>query len=71
MVAGRPKKGRLGRHDPTEQPSEFGGALVSCTGSLAIVDLPVPGEQLALQLGLETDDGDDWVERRIDTIALF
>ncbi|MER6884051.1 hypothetical protein [Streptomyces althioticus] len=46
MVAGRPGKGRLWRHDPTERPELFGDALVSCTGSLEIVDLPTPGEQL-------------------------
>ncbi|MEU4986471.1 hypothetical protein [Streptomyces sp. NPDC021969] len=46
MVAGRPMKGRVWRHDPTERPSGFGDALVPCTGSLEIVDLPRPGEQL-------------------------
>ncbi|MGW2951521.1 hypothetical protein [Streptomyces eurythermus] len=71
IVAGRPTKGRLWRHDPTEQASEFGNVLVSCTGSLAIVDLLVPGEQLAIQLGLDDDGEDGQVERGLDTIALF
>ncbi|MEU0030720.1 hypothetical protein [Streptomyces sp. NPDC006335] len=70
IVAGRPKKGRLWRHDPAEQPSEFGNVLVSCTGSLAIVDLPRPGEQLALNLGLDGDEADE-AEQGIDTLALF
>lgn len=45
-MAGSPAKGRLWRHDPTERPELFGDALVSCAGSLEIVDLPVPGVQL-------------------------
>lgn len=42
IVAGRPGKGRIWRHDPTERPELFGDALVSCSGSLEIVDLPSP-----------------------------
>ena len=68
-MAGRPSKGRLWRHDPTERPEIFGDALVSCAGSLEIVDLPVSGEQLALDLGL--DDGEPDAAPGIDTIALF
>ncbi|MEU1852917.1 hypothetical protein ABZ499_27540 [Streptomyces sp. NPDC019990] len=51
MVAGRPGKGRLWRHDPTERSELFGDALVSCTGSLGIVDLPAP-----VQLEFEEPD---------------
>ncbi|MFJ9729516.1 hypothetical protein ACIRP3_43005 [Streptomyces sp. NPDC101209] len=47
-VAGRLGKCRMWRHDP---PSS---ALVSCTGSLSIVDLPLPARQLELS---ELDDG--------------
>ncbi|GGZ81697.1 MULTISPECIES: hypothetical protein [Streptomyces] len=71
LVAGRPAKGRVWRHDPTEQPSGIGDFLVSCTGSLEIVDLPRPGEQLALDLGVDTDELEDAPLEGIDTIALF
>ncbi|MFJ3249083.1 hypothetical protein [Streptomyces sp. NPDC086782] len=68
MVAGRPSKGRLWRHDPPDRRAQFGDSLVSCSGSLALVDLPVPGEQLELQLvPVEpVEDPDD-----LDMIALF
>ncbi len=49
IVAGRPSKGRLWRHDPMERPEVFGDALVSCAGSLAIVDLPGPGPGAQLE----------------------
>jgi hypothetical protein len=62
---------RLWRHDPTEQPSAFGDALVSHTGSMESVDLPRPGEQLALVLGLDVDQLQDVPPQGIDTIALF
>ncbi|MFF5968251.1 hypothetical protein ACFY64_31915 [Streptomyces collinus] len=70
IVAGAPTKGRLWRHDPNERSSEFGDVLVSCTGSLEIVDLPRPGEQLALDLVLD-DDQLETPPQGIDTIALF
>ncbi|MFJ9203085.1 hypothetical protein [Streptomyces flaveolus] len=44
---------------------------MSCTGSLEIVDLPRPGEQLTLDLGLESDQLEDAPPPGIDTIALF
>lgn len=69
IVAGGPGKGRLWRHDPTVRPEIFGDAHVSCPGSLEIVDLPAPGAQLALDLGL--DDGVPDEAPGIDTIALF
>ncbi|MFI2434659.1 hypothetical protein [Streptomyces sp. NPDC018693] len=65
IVAGRPTKGRLWRHDPTERPEIFGDALVSCAGSLAIVDLPRPGEQLEMFL-VETEQAAD-----VEEMALF
>lgn len=46
LVAGRPIKGRLWRHDPMERLEVFGDAVVSCEGSLAIVDLLGPGAQM-------------------------
>jgi hypothetical protein len=70
LVAGKPGKGRVWRHDPTERPSEFGDVLVSCSGSLETVDLPRPGEQLALDLGLDGDEPEP-TPRNIDTIGLF
>ncbi|MGA5291575.1 hypothetical protein [Streptomyces pseudogriseolus] len=48
LVAGRLTKGRLWRHDPPGRHHQADGALVSCPGSLAIVDLPQPAEQLEL-----------------------
>lgn len=69
MVAGRPGKGRLWRHDPTERPELFGDALVSCTGSLEIVDLPSP-VQLEFD---EPDEPADEVEPvgPLGTLAMF
>ncbi len=43
------------RHDVPGQTREPGSALVSCMGSLEIVDLPQPGRQLELD---ETDTPD-------------
>lgn len=53
-VAGAPGKGRLWRHDPAERSAIFGDALVSCSGSLDILDLPTPGVQLTIDLGEPT-----------------
>ncbi|GGZ23381.1 hypothetical protein GCM10010387_15660 [Streptomyces inusitatus] len=39
-VAGRLSKGRPWRHDPIIERREPGALLVSCGGSLEIVDLP-------------------------------
>ncbi|MYR59601.1 hypothetical protein GTY54_26320 [Streptomyces sp. SID625] len=70
IVAGRPSKGRLWRHDPTERPELFGDALVSCAGSLEIVDLPTPGAQLEF---VEVDDTEaaEVVDGPLGTMALF
>lgn len=38
------------RHDPPGQIREPGQPLVSCDGSLAIVDLPLPGRQMELDI---------------------
>ncbi|MGY3199726.1 hypothetical protein [Streptomyces sp. TE5632] len=70
-VAGAPAKGRLWRHDPAERPSGFGDALVSCTGSLEIVNLPRPGEQLEIDLSLEPDADELEPDPQLETIALF
>ncbi len=70
MVAGRPGKGRLWRHDPTERPELFGYALVSCIGSLEIVDLPTPDEHLEFT---DVDEPQPEVEPvgPMGTMALF
>ncbi|MFD8425909.1 hypothetical protein [Streptomyces sp. NPDC059466] len=72
MVAGRPSKGRLWRHDPPERPKAYGDALVSCTGSLAIVDLKVPGAQMELgQDDSELDQDQGAPDGPLGTVALF
>ncbi|MFC8332745.1 hypothetical protein [Streptomyces olivaceus] len=50
LVAGRLTKGRLWRHDAPDARRGPDGTLVSCAGSLAIVDLPTTGVQLAIDL---------------------
>ncbi|MET7606396.1 hypothetical protein [Streptomyces avermitilis] len=68
IVAGRPGKGRLWRHDPMERPELFGDALVSCAGSLEIVDLTGPGAQMEL---VEVDADDQPEEAPLGTLAMF
>jgi hypothetical protein len=68
MVAGAPSKGRLWRHDPPERPARFGDALVSCDGSLDIVDLPAPGAQLEF---VEVPDDEGEAVGPLGTMALF
>jgi hypothetical protein len=69
-VAGRPGKGRLWRHDPTERPELFGDALVSCSGSLEIVDLPVGGVQLEFDQGDEPEPEQE-PAGPLGTLAMF
>lgn len=58
-VAGRFGVGRVWRHDAPDRRSRHGEELVSCGGSLEIVDLPTPGhEQIAIgETETETDGG--------------
>lgn len=63
-VAGRPSKGRVWRHDPPQRSGLHGDALVSCPGSLRIVDLPLPARQLELTADPEDADA-------VEAIALF
>jgi hypothetical protein len=70
-VAGALTKGRLWRHDPAERPSGFGDALVSCTGSLEIVNLPRPSEQLALTLDVGPEPAEPEPDPVMGTITLF
>ncbi|MFD6936280.1 hypothetical protein ACFWAP_09025 [Streptomyces goshikiensis] len=50
-VAGRISKGRLRRHDAPGIRRDAEGVLVSCAGSLELVDIQLPATQLALSLG--------------------
>ncbi|MFF1605525.1 hypothetical protein ACFVYV_50765 [Streptomyces mirabilis] len=50
--------------------SLYGGSLVSCTGSLGIVDLPKPGEQPRLFAGEESADVRNAADD-IESMALF
>lgn len=53
-VAGRLTKGRLWRHDAPGARRAPDGTLVSCAGSLAIVDLPTTGVQLEIHIEVPT-----------------
>ncbi|MER7477420.1 hypothetical protein ABTX60_07155 [Streptomyces sp. NPDC126510] len=64
-VAGRLSKGRLWRHDPPEGRNLYDGSLVSCPGSLSIVDLPLPTRQLEFTDEAMEDAGD------ADAMSLF
>ncbi|MEU1815153.1 hypothetical protein ABZ543_08140 [Streptomyces roseifaciens] len=64
-VADRISKGRVWRHDPPGMRRRTGGDLVSCSGSLAIVDMPLPGQQLTL------DDTEPILDATEDQPALF
>ncbi|MER6977763.1 hypothetical protein [Streptomyces carpinensis] len=65
-VAGSLGKGRLWRHDPPDRRARYGDSLVSCPGSLAIVDLSRPAQQLELEPDEPVQDPDG-----IDTMLLF
>ncbi|MET9462449.1 hypothetical protein ABZY05_46880 [Streptomyces canus] len=55
--------------NPTERPEVFGDALVSCAGSLAIVDLPGPGVQMEfVEVDAQTEEEPAWP---MGTLALF
>ncbi|WTX99953.1 hypothetical protein OG234_13265 [Streptomyces sp. NBC_01420] len=69
IVAGAPSKGRLWRHDPPERPARFGDALVSCDGSLDIVDLPAYGTQLEFTEPEDPAGGEQ--PESTDTMSLF
>jgi hypothetical protein len=49
-VAGRLSKGRVWRHDPPGLPHVPGQPLVSCDGSLRMVDVPLHGQQLEIDV---------------------
>ncbi|KPI33280.1 hypothetical protein OV450_1368 [Actinobacteria bacterium OV450] len=49
-VAGRISKGRLWRHDAPGIRRDADGVLVSCAGSLELVDIELPVAQLMFDL---------------------
>ncbi|MFC8075049.1 hypothetical protein ACFUN8_05875 [Streptomyces sp. NPDC057307] len=51
-VAGQIRRGRVWRHDAPGARRGADGSLVSCPGSLGIVDMPMPGEQPLFELPL-------------------
>ncbi|MFF0395189.1 hypothetical protein ACFYSJ_05290 [Streptomyces sp. NPDC005248] len=64
-VSGSLSKGRICRHDAPGARRDSDGSLVSCPGSLAIVDIPVPSQQL------EFDVDEPQPEANETTPALF
>nr|WP_244218097.1 hypothetical protein [Streptomyces corchorusii] len=70
-VAGRLAKGRVWRHDPPGRVREPGSALVSCPGSLAIVDLPQPAEQLFDDPDTIADASPALDQHGMNTVPLF
>ncbi|WP_158012996.1 hypothetical protein [Streptomyces sp. Root369] len=71
IVAGAPSKGRIWRHDPLERPSQFGDALVSCDGSLEIIDLKLPGVQMELGDDEPEPESETGPNGPLGTVALF
>ncbi|MFE7243031.1 hypothetical protein [Streptomyces sp. NPDC057580] len=49
-VAGSLSKGRICRHGAPGARRDADGSLISCRGSLEIVDLPMPDQQLAFDV---------------------
>ncbi|MFF4391454.1 hypothetical protein ACFY0G_32395 [Streptomyces sp. NPDC001552] len=68
-VSGRLSKGRLWRHDAPGGHRGPDGLLVSCAGSLSIVDVLLPATQLTFDLG--ELGGEDPVEEPAGEPALF
>lgn len=49
LVAGRLSKGRIWRHDAPDARRDAHGHLLSCAGSLEIVDLPYGQMEIAIE----------------------
>ncbi|MEU6928957.1 hypothetical protein AB0A05_07310 [Streptomyces sp. NPDC046374] len=64
-VAGRLSKGRLWRHDPPVVHRQPGVPLVSCIGSLEIVDLPYG------QMEITIDEPEPADAAQVDDPVLF
>ncbi|MEV6565877.1 hypothetical protein [Streptomyces kronopolitis] len=71
-VTGRLSKGRIWRHDDPGMLRVPDEPLVSCPGSLSIVDMPLPGRQLEIDMD-EVAPADDvgTGQREEQTMALF
>lgn len=69
-VSGRISKGRLWRHDDHGMLRMPDSPLVSCPGSLTVVDMPLPARQLEIDVspGTAAENKEPDVER---TMALF
>jgi hypothetical protein len=63
-VPGQLTKGTVWRHDAPTLRRDTDGRLLSCGGSLEVVDLPIPGQQLTFDV--ETPEPEP-----LDTMALF
>ncbi|WP_435197731.1 hypothetical protein [Streptomyces sioyaensis] len=71
-VSGRLSKGRVWRHDEPGMLRVPDEPLVSCPGSLAIVDVPLPGRQLELDIDAAAPvDGGSIRQRDESALALF
>lgn len=55
-AAGTIGKGRLFRHDSAVKRRSSSGELISCPGSLSLVDLPHSGVQLSLDFPLQAQE---------------
>lgn len=66
-VAGRLSKGRIWRHDPPAARRDPGRPLVSCAGSLEVVDLPV-GQ---MEIPIEEPDEEQSEPGAVNTPQLF
>ncbi|MCX5326290.1 hypothetical protein [Streptomyces sp. NBC_00120] len=69
-VSGRLSKGRIWRHDDPGVPRIPGEPLVSCPGSLEIVEMPRPGQQLEFDVP-ETAPDETAVHDEELSMALF
>ncbi|WP_433856666.1 hypothetical protein [Streptomyces kronopolitis] len=69
-VSGRISKGRIWRHDEPGVLRVPGEPLVSCPGSLEIVEMPLPGRQLEFDT-LETVPGEAAAQGEEQPMALF
>ncbi|MER5688513.1 hypothetical protein [Streptomyces sp. NPDC002205] len=58
-VSGSLGKGRICRHDAPGARRDLDSSLVSCPGSLAVVDIPVPSQQLAFDVEEPQPEADE------------
>jgi hypothetical protein len=70
-VAGHLSKGRVWRHDPPNQHRAPGDPLVSCDGSLGIVDLPYGQTALTIPGLDDAEAGAEDAQAPVAEPALF